>query len=131
MSVRILGIDYAVLRAADMDRARHFYCEILGCAEERRVERIGLVQLRAGRSMIDLIEAARAEDDDGAEARNMDHFALRVETFDEAALGAHLKAHGVEVGETVERYGAEGSGPSIYIRDSDGNTVELKGPAKG
>ena len=129
MAVRILGIDHVVLRVADMDRALRFYCEVLGCAEERRVEGIGLVQLRAGRSLIDLIEAAG--DTDGEAGRNMDHFALRIETFDEAALGTHLKAHGVEVGETVERYGAEGSGPSVYIRDPDGNTVELKGPAKG
>ncbi|MDP6787187.1 MAG: VOC family protein [Rhodospirillales bacterium] len=115
-----------------MDRALKFYCNVLGCVEERRVERIGLVQLRAGRSLIDLIEALRDADDPLAEgARNMDHFALRLLTFDEAALIAHLKAHGVEVGETVERYGAEGTGPSVYIRDPDGNTVELKGPAKG
>jgi glyoxylase I family protein len=128
MAVQIVGIDHVVLRVADMDRARHFYCEVLGCAEERRAERIGLVQLRAGRSLIDLIEAAGAG---GEAARNMDHFALRVETFDEAALRAHLKAHGIEVGKTLERYGAEGTGPSIYIQDPDGNTVELKGPAKG
>jgi glyoxylase I family protein len=115
-----------------MDRALKFYCNVLGCVEERRVERIGLVQSRAGRSLIDLIEALRDADDPLAEgARNMDHFALRLLTFDEAALIAHLKAHGVEVGETVERYGAEGTGPSVYIRDPDGNTVELKGPAKG
>jgi catechol 2,3-dioxygenase-like lactoylglutathione lyase family enzyme len=117
MAVRILGIDHVVLRVADMDRALRFYCEVLGCAEERRVERIGLVQLRAGRSMIDLIDAAGTGGDGDEVGRNMDHFALRIETFDEAALGAHLKAHGVEVGKTVERYGAEGSGPSIYIRD--------------
>ena len=128
MSVRILGIDHVVLRVADMDRALKFYCDVLGCREERRVEGIGLVQLRAGQSLIDLIKA----DGPSAEAgRNMDHFALRIETFDEAALGAHLESHGVEVGETVERYGAEGTGPSVYIRDPDGNTVELKGPAKG
>ena len=131
MAVRILGIDHVVLRVADMERALRFYCEVLGCAEERRVERIGLVQLRAGRSMIDLIDAAGAGGDGGDLGHNMDHFALRIETFDEAALGAHLKAHGIEVGETVERYGAEGTGPSVYIRDPDGNTVELKGPAKG
>jgi glyoxylase I family protein len=132
MPVRILGLDHVVLRVADMDRALLFYCNVLGCVEERRVERIGLVQLRAGRSLIDLIEALRDADDPLAEgARNMDHFALRIEPFDEAALRVHLEAHSVEVGETVERYGAEGTGPSVYIQDPDGNTVELKGPAKG
>ena len=63
----------------------------------------------------------------GAEGRNVDHFALQVSPFDEAAIRAHLEAHGVEVGEVAQRYGAEGSGPSLYIRDPDGNVVELKG----
>ncbi len=61
----------------------------------------------------------------------MDHFALRIEPFDEAAIRAHLKAHGIEAGELKSRYGAEKEGPSLYIEDPDGNTVELKGPPFG
>ncbi|HYZ39646.1 MAG TPA: VOC family protein, partial [Stellaceae bacterium] len=89
-----------------------------------------LVQLRAGASLIDLVPASASP---GAAAdtagRNMDHFAVRVDGFDVAALAAHLRRHGVAVGEVRERYGAEGYGPSLYISDPDGNTVELKGPA--
>ncbi len=85
------------------------------------------MQLRAGRSLIDLIEAPE-KDREGA---NMDHFALRIEPFDEAAIRAHLEAHGIEAGELKTRYGAEGNGPSLYIEDPDGNHVELKGPASG
>ena len=48
--------------------------------------------------------------------------------FDEEAIRAHLAAHGVEIGETAPRFGADGEGPSIYIHDPEGNTVELKGP---
>jgi catechol 2,3-dioxygenase-like lactoylglutathione lyase family enzyme len=59
----------------------------------------------------------------------LDHFALQLGRFDAAAIFAHLAAHGIEHGETAERYGAKGIGPSIYIKDPDGNTVELKGPA--
>jgi hypothetical protein len=59
----------------------------------------------------------------------MDHFAVRVDGFDAAALASHLRQHGIEVAEVKERYGAEGYGPSLYISDPDGNTVELKGPA--
>jgi hypothetical protein len=54
--------------------------------------------------------------------------ALRIEPFDEPSLRAHLTAHGIEPGDVALRYGAEGNGPSLYIRDPDGNTVELKGP---
>ncbi len=128
MTFAIKGLDHVVLRVADLDRAVRFYCEVLGCREERRLESIGLVQLRAGASLIDLVPAGGAPEVAGG---NMDHFALRIEPFDETALRAHLAAHGVDVGEVATRYGAEGSGPSLYIQDPDGNTVELKGPPDG
>ena len=128
MNFAIQGLDHVVLRVADLDRAIRFYCEVLGCREERRVESINLVQLRAGAALIDLIAAAGAPDPG---AGNMDHFALSIAPFDEADLRAHLDSHGVAVGEVATRYGAEGSGPSLYITDPDGNTVELKGPPDG
>ncbi len=118
----IKGLDHVVLRVADMERAIDFYGRVLGCREERRVERIGLVQLRAGAALIDLVPASDVT------GRNMDHFALRIEPFDAAALRDHLAANGVDAGAVEIRYGAEGMGPSLYIRDPDGNTVELKGP---
>jgi hypothetical protein len=46
MSFSIKGLDHVVLRVADLERAVRFYCEVLGCTEERRVESISLVQLR-------------------------------------------------------------------------------------
>jgi hypothetical protein len=61
-------------------------------------------------------------------AKTVDHFCLRIEPFDADALAAHLEAHGIEPGEVGDRYGADGYGPSMYVRDADGNTVELKGP---
>ncbi len=132
MSIAIQGLDHVVLRVADLERAVRFYCEVLGCTEERRVESIPLVQLRAGASLIDLGPAGgKPEGPRDQEAGNMDHFCLRIEPFDEAALRAHLKSHGVEAGEVARRYGAEGHGPSLYLQDPDGNTVELKGPPDG
>lgn len=122
---RIKGLDHVVLRVADMDRSLAFYCGVLGCVEERRVERLGLVQLRAGASMIDLVPAREGG---SSEARNMDHFAIRIDPYGEASLRAYLKEKGVRLGEAGQRYGAEGEGPSLYISDPDGNTVELKGP---
>ncbi len=127
MTFEILGIDHVVLRVADLERAIAFYEGVLGAKVERRSESFGLVQLRAGRSLVDLIKASETD----REGANMDHFALRIEPFDEAAIRAHLAAHGIEAGELKRRYGADGNGPSLYIQDPDGNTVELKGPPAG
>jgi catechol-2,3-dioxygenase len=125
-AIRVAGLDHLVLRVADLDRAIQFYGEVLGCQVERRLDEPKLVQLRAGASMIDLVPAGSAPQ--SAEGRNLDHFAVRISTFDFPALAAHLQQHGVAVGEVKRRYGAEGYGSSLYITDPDGNVVELKGP---
>lgn len=132
--IRIRDIDHLVLRVVDLDGMIRFYCDVLGCTIERRQDAIGLVQLRAGRALIDLVpvdgKLGRAGGAaPGADGRNVDHFCFRVEPFDEAALRSHLQACGVAAGPTEMRYGAEGEGPSIYIADPQGNVVELKGPA--
>lgn len=134
--IRILDIDHLVLRVVDLDRMLHFYCDVLGCTVERRRDEIGLVQLRAGQSLIDLVpvdgELGRAGGaPPGTQGRNLDHFCLRVEPFDEAAIRNHLAAHGFEAGPLASRYGAQGQGPSIYVSDPEGNVVELKGPPAG
>jgi glyoxylase I family protein len=132
--ITIREIDHIVLRVADLDAMIAFYCKVLGCRIERRQDEIGLVQLRAGSSLVDLVpvdgkigkEGGAAP---GAEARNLDHVCFRVEPFDEPAIRAHLAAHGVQAGPIESRYGAEGEGPSIYLQDPEHNTIELKGPA--
>jgi catechol 2,3-dioxygenase-like lactoylglutathione lyase family enzyme len=129
----IRGIDHVVLRVRDPERMARFYCEVLGCTLERNRPDLGLVQLRAGAALIDLVDVAgelgRAGGAaPGQEGRNLDHFALRIEPFDAQALARHLGAHGVAPGEVKTRFGAEGDGPSMYIRDPEGNVVELKGP---
>jgi catechol 2,3-dioxygenase-like lactoylglutathione lyase family enzyme len=131
--IRIRDIDHLVLRVTGLDRMISFYCDALGCTVERRQDEIGLVQLRAGRSLLDLVpvdgKLGRAGGDaPRAEGRNLDHFCFRVDPFDETAIRAHLQAHGVCAGRVERRYGAEGEGPSIYICDPEGNVVELKGP---
>ncbi|OUM03253.1 VOC family protein [Variovorax sp. JS1663] len=134
--IHVREIDHLVLRVVDLDAMVAFYCDVLGCTIERRQEAIGLVQLRAGRSIVDLVpvdgELGRAGGaPPGPEGRNLDHFCLRVEPFDEAAIRGHLQAHGIDAGPAEPRYGAEGRGPSLYIRDPEGNVVELKGPPGG
>jgi catechol 2,3-dioxygenase-like lactoylglutathione lyase family enzyme len=134
-AIEIRGIDHVVLRVRDVERAIGFYCGVLGCREERRVDGLGLVQLRAGSGLIDLVDVAGplgrlGGGPPGDSERNVDHFALQLSSFEEASLRAELAAAGIEAGEVGERYGAEGMGPSLYIRDPDGNVVELKGPGK-
>lgn len=129
----IREIDHLVLRVRDVDRMIRFYGEVLGCPVHRIDEKIGLVQLRAGRGLIDLIpldsEIGRAGGaGPGQEGRNLDHFCLRVENWDADAITAHLRGHGVDPGAVAQRFGAEGQGPSLYLTDPEGNTVELKGP---
>jgi catechol 2,3-dioxygenase-like lactoylglutathione lyase family enzyme len=128
-AIHVAGLDHLVLRVADLDRAIRFYEDVLGCHVERRLDEPKLVQLRAGASMIDLVPGGGAsQTGEGAAGRNLDHFAVRISTFDFPALAAHLHRHRVAVGEVRRRYGAEGYGSSLYITDPDGNVVELKGP---
>jgi catechol 2,3-dioxygenase-like lactoylglutathione lyase family enzyme len=135
-AIEIRGLDHVVLRVRDVERSLAFYCGVLGCVEERRLEPLGLVQLRAGASLIDLVDVAaplgRAGGaPPGEEARNVDHFALQLARFDEERIRARLQQAGIEPGEVGQRYGAQGMGPSMYVRDPDGNVVELKGPPEG
>jgi glyoxylase I family protein len=131
--ITILGLDHIVLRVRDVAGMQRFYCDVLGCSVEKVQAEIGLTQLRAGRSLIDLVDVAgklgrMGGAPPGAEGRNMDHLCLRVERLDGAAVSAWLQASAVPPGEIVSRYGAEGDGPSMYITDPEGNVVELKGP---
>ena len=126
-------IDHVVLRIRDLEKSLAFYCGVIGCTMEKRQEEIGLIQVRAGSSLIDLIPIDRPLGRLGGagpekERRNVDHFALQITPFDEAAIRAHLEKAGIAVADSGQRYGAEGNGPSVYVHDPDGNTVELKGP---
>ena len=123
-------IDHVVERVGELDRAIAFYRDVLGCAVERRVDALGLVQLRAGRSLIDLVpvdgslgRAGGAAP--GSEGRNVDHFCLRIDPFDEAAIRTRLREHGIDAGPLESRYGAEGLGPSLYLSDPDGHTISF------
>ena len=132
----ISKLDHVVLRVRSLENTLEFYRDILGCPVERELPELGLTQLRAGTALIDIVpvsselgrkggEAPKASLQDGG--RNVDHFALKLSSFDAESLTAYLQSKGLVVGEVAERYGADGFGPSIYIQDPDGNIVELKG----
>ena len=121
---RIAELDHVVLRCHDQARMLDFYTRVLGLVEERRLEAIGLIQLRAGASLVDLVPDAGAGPRDRP---NVDHFCLTVDAPDIKAVVAYLAAADVEtIGEPMVRYGARGYGLSVYCRDPEGNVVELK-----
>lgn len=131
--INISRIDHVVLRVGDPARMLEFYCGVLGCRLERQLDDLGLWQLRAGRSLIDLVDAdgvlgrqgGRLPDPD---APNMDHLCLAVSPWDADAIVAYLRSHDIDPDEIGTRYGATGPGPSMYLQDPEGNRVELKGP---
>lgn len=129
--MRLEGIDHVVLRVHDLERAVDFYTRILGCTLERRQEAIGMVQLRAGSSLIDLVSVdgvlgRKGGAGPGPEGHNMDHLCLRVADFDLEAVREQLTRHGVEIGEVGSRFGASGEGTSLYLADWEGNRLELR-----
>ena len=128
-------LDHIVLRTTDINRMVAFY-EHFGCTVARRVDKLGLVQLHAGASVIDVIDVAGPVAELGGSTaapdlnvRNMDHFAVRVNPFDEEAILDFCGHQGVKaIPLPFPLYGADGFGPSIYVTDPDGNAFELKGP---
>jgi glyoxylase I family protein len=131
----IQGFDHIVLRVRDKAAMLDFYLGVLGLSVDRDRPELGLTHIRAGSQMIDLVTldgplGKLGGEGPGREGRNLDHFALQVRPFAEAAIRAHLAARGIEIVEEGPRYGADGDGFSLYVRDPEGNTIELKGPPR-
>jgi glyoxylase I family protein len=128
-------IDHLVLRVRSLEKSIAFYRDVLGCQVVRRRDDLGLIHLQTGASMIDLVAidgkiGMKGGAGAGVEARNVDHFCLRIEPFNEQAIVKHLALHQIEpIGVAVSNFGAEGDGLSLYFQDPDGNLVELKGPS--
>jgi glyoxylase I family protein len=115
-----LGLDHIVLRVSDQEAAQRFYIDVLGCTLDHVNARISLVQLRFGEQLIDLLPGRPS-------AEGLDHFCLSIRCADLGALRKALEDRGVTLeGEVVERRGAYGTGPSLYLRDPDGYLIELK-----
>lgn len=130
--IKVKMIDHIVLRTEQVEEMIRFYSQVLGCKVERALPaNIGLTQLRAGKSLIDIVNVdsklgrAGGPPPSGIE-KNVDHFCLQIEAITEQDLTTWLESHGVEVGDFQLRYGAEAFGSSVYIRDPDNNIVELR-----
>jgi len=130
--IEIKTIDHVVLRTTKLDAMLEFYCNVLNCAVERELpSATGLVQLRAGSALIDLVTVdselgklgGKPPQQDG---RNVDHFCLTIARQTEEVILEYLQAAGIDCDGFAERYGAEGFGRAIYIEDPEANVVELK-----
>ena len=116
-----LGLDHVVLRVRDQAATQRFYIDVLGCTLERVNAPLSLVHLRFGEQLIDLLPGT------GDGGTGMDHVCLSIRCDDLHAVAKALEAHGVKLeGEVRDRFGAWGSGPSLYFRDPDGYRIELK-----
>jgi glyoxylase I family protein len=132
--MQAIGIDHVVLRVRDLERAVAFYRDVLGLAVDRVRDNLGMVHMRAGPSLVDLVDVngplgRQGGAAPGAEGRNMDHLCLQVAAFNPDTVRAELEAAGVTVGKITSRYGANGDEVTIYLTDPDGNGLELRGGA--
>jgi catechol 2,3-dioxygenase-like lactoylglutathione lyase family enzyme len=120
--LHVVGHDHVVLNVVDVERSLAFYCGVLGLAPERVDEwRRGEVLFPSVRvdahTIIDLLAAPRT-------GENADHLCLVVEPVDLDALKASGRFDVVDGPAT--RFGARGNGTSLYVKDPDGNTIELR-----
>ncbi|HEY5715100.1 MAG TPA: VOC family protein [Psychromonas sp.] len=132
MHIEVIGIDHIVLRTTKMAEMLYFYCQVLGCCVERETPaETGLIQLRAGNALIDLVsvDSELGRLGGGAATKtenNLDHFCLQIKAMQEEEISRYLLSFAIAVEPFAQRYGAQGVGNSIYIKDPEGNTVELK-----
>ncbi|HVL85686.1 MAG TPA: VOC family protein [Pseudonocardia sp.] len=117
--MRILALDHVVLVTPEPERLIAWYVEVLGLATERLEQwRRGEVPFASLRVCADTIIDVQAGDRTGT---NVEHLALVVDGVDLDALAAE---HGVAGPRDL--FGARGQGRGIYLRDPDGNGVELR-----
>lgn len=120
--MRVHELDHIVLTTPDVERALSFYVGLLGMQGDRVEEwRAGAVPFPSVRvtpgTLIDLQAGERT-------GVNMDHLCLVVDSADVDAVATDARFDVIEG--PVDRYGARGMGRSVYVRDPDGNVVELR-----
>ena len=120
MAIEVAGIDHVVINVSDAERAMRWYQKHLGFEPERYGEWLSgkapFLSMRVSEvTVIDLLETDRS-------GENVDHISFCITGSLE-----DLATEDVEIVREFESvYGAMGWGPALYIRDPDGNVIELK-----
>lgn len=118
-------LDHLVLTVADIDATCDFYARALGLrrvvfGRERRVA------LSFGRQKINLHKAGEEFEPKAGQATPGSGDLCFVTAAPIGEVIAHLMAEGIPILEgPVARTGAEGPMTSVYIRDPDGNLIEI------
>jgi len=127
---KLVALDHVVIRVSDMRAMTEFYTKALGCELVWQRDELGMAHLRAGAALVDLVDRngplGGGAGDAPVTGGNLDHICLTITPFDEPALRAHLAGWGLTAGDAMARFGAQGSGMSVYLVDPEGNRVELK-----
>ena len=138
--MHVVGLDHIVVNTQDVERAIHFYQDVLGLEllrlEAFRAGTVGFVSARvSSETIIDIRPVAAGEGPDGpapTQSRqrvtpNVDHYCLVLGPTDMQQLHADLQAQGIQVEETVRpAWGAQGYGQQFKLWDPDGNKIELR-----
>ncbi len=128
------AMDHIVINAVDIDATLYFYTEILALPGERVEEfRANLVPFPSVRitedTIIDLFPKKMWEktNPDDVCRPNLNHFCLSTNKSDWVLLQKKLENNNIPVDDgPAERWGAHGTGTSIYFRDPDGNVIEVR-----
>lgn len=130
-AIKIECLDHVVLSVQSIEKMLPFYCDVLGFELTQQNEDGKFAQLCAGNAIVDMLKRRGTPSDDPESTarkneRNMDHFALRLEAFEEDSLRDHLAQFGIDAGKLWRNDGPDGH-YSFYIQDPEGNDIELKG----
>jgi catechol 2,3-dioxygenase-like lactoylglutathione lyase family enzyme len=124
LSVRIDRLDHLVLTVADVDRTVKFYQRVLGMQPVTFGD--GRCALAFGGSKINLHQAGREFEPKAARPTPGSADLCLISADPLSDVCAHLAAHAVPIEEgPVTRTGATGTIESVYIRDPDGNLIEI------
>jgi catechol 2,3-dioxygenase-like lactoylglutathione lyase family enzyme len=121
------GVDHIALVTKKLASMKSFYLELGLTLEQEGKAKAGynVVTLRAGESLIDLFEASPTNP---APAANLseEHFCLSATGSSIYDVIATLKRKGLDPTQAEVNNGSKGKGLSIWVRDPDGNKVEIK-----
>jgi glyoxylase I family protein len=119
---KIVGLDHIVLNTQKAENLINFYCNVLGCTIEREQPDLHLTQLRAGDNIIDIVENKAYV---RLDYNNLKHFCLKINPFNYEECIVYFNKHDIQLYRYGERFGAQGKVHSFYLRDPDGNEIEL------